>query len=82
MDLVAKSFTAEQLRIVKIVLALTHSPPKIFTFDESWKSSPSPPILSVSPSPSPSPLFNYETEIIINLNKILNIKLNSTSKDD
>tara|TARA_B100001142_G_scaffold268737_1_gene274025 strand:+ start:653 stop:829 length:177 start_codon:yes stop_codon:yes gene_type:complete len=55
MDSVAKSFTPDQIRILKIVMGLSLSPPKIFTFDESWNtpSTPSTPILSSTPS-SPS----------------------------
>jgi hypothetical protein len=42
MDSVAKSFTPEQIIIVKIVMRLSLSPPKIFTFDESWNTTSTP----------------------------------------
>ena len=66
MDSVAKSFTPENIRIIKIVLGLSLSPPKIFTFDESWNipatpttpSSPSSPTTPTTPA-TPSP-FSYD----------------------
>ena len=42
MDSVAKSFTPDQIRILKIVMGLSLSPPKIFTFDESWNTPSTP----------------------------------------